>query len=74
MKFISIHIYYEIFTSMHFMREFSRVADNEELRKSAREKWLEWTPWIMVLVKRESSTAVKNVMENYDGEDETDGK
>ena len=59
---------------MQSMREFSRVAENKEWRKSAREKWLDWTPRIMVLAKRESSTAVKDVMENYDGEDETDGK
>ena len=59
---------------MQFMREFSRVGENKDLRKSAREKWLDWTPRIMALAKRESSTAVKNVMENYDEEDETDGK
>lgn len=59
---------------MQFMREFSRVTEKGDIRKSGREKWMDWTPRIMALAKKDNSTAVNNVLQNYSGEDESDGK
>ena len=56
------------------MREFSRVIDNGELRKLGREKWMDWAPRIMALADKDNSTAIKNLLESYSEEDESDGK
>ena len=56
------------------MREFSRVIDNGELRKLGREKWMDWAPRIMALADKDISTALKNLLESYSEEDESDGK
>ena len=59
---------------MQFIREFSHVPGNGQIRKSAGEKWMEWAPHIMALPENDNSTPVKNVLESYSGKAESAGK
>lgn len=59
---------------MQFLREFGRVLDDGEVRRSARERWIEWTPRILALGRQDTSIAVKKALEGQSEEAESDCK
>lgn len=48
--------------------------DDGEVRRSAREKWMEWTPRILALARQDKSMAVKKALEGRSEEAESDCK
>ena len=48
-----------LFLMIKFMKEFSRVVEENTVRKSAREKWKTWTPRILALAQKDNSSVIK---------------
>ena len=54
-----------------FIREFSRVTENLEIRKLSSDKWMDWAPHIIALAKKDNSASLTHILEAYSREDET---